>query len=147
MEQLIGYGMLATVPWAIWKYWSLTQKVKEAEKWPQADGEIISSEIRSGASGTYDNPNTVFKADVVYSYEVGARERRNNKIVVGGQLELSWKSKAEALCRRYPVGKKVVVHYNPRKPAESLLELREELSRFYLVGAAIFGFIGYNFFI
>ena len=68
----------------------------------------------------------------------------NNKICVGGQLQLSLQSKANEYLARYPKGKKVIVHYNPRKPEDSVLEVREETSWVYVVGAAVLFIVGYN---
>ena len=145
MEQLLGYAMMLTVPWALWKNWSLRQQVKAADSWPCTDGEILSSGIGSSSSGNYDTPNTMYQAKVVYEYEAGGRRRENNRICVGGQIQLSLKSKANEYCARYPQGKKVIVHYNPRKPEDSVLEVKEETSWVYLVGAAVLFIVGYNF--
>ena len=39
----------------------------------------------------------------------------------------------------------MIVHYNPRKPEDSVLEVKEETSWVYLVGAAVLFIVGYNF--
>lgn len=144
MEQLLGYAMMLTVPWALWRRWSLRQGVKTADSWPCTDGEIMSSIIGT-SSGTYNNPNTLYQAKITYQYEAGGRLRENNKICVGGQLQLSLQSKANEYLARYPKGKKVIVHYNPRKPEDSVLEVREETSWVYVVAAVVFFIVGYNF--
>jgi len=144
MAQLLGYAMMLTVPWALWRRFSLRQSVKTADSWPCIDGEIISSSIGT-SSGTYDNPNTLYQAKITYEYEVGGRQRKNNKICVGGQLQLSLRSKANEYIARYPEGKKVIVHYNPRKPEDSVLEVREETSWIYSAAAVVFFIVGFNF--
>lgn len=144
MEQLLGYAMMLMIPWALWKRFSLGQSVKIADSWPCAEGEIISSGIGT-SSGTYDNPNTFYQANITYQYEVSGRPCTNNKICVGGQLQLSLKSKANAYLARYPEGKKVIVHYNPKKPKDSVLEVKEETSWVYITAAVVCFIVGYNF--
>ena len=142
MTSLLGYGMWCAVVWTVWKKWHLSGLVKQSLSWPSTDGEVISSSVSSESSGTYDNPNSTFRANIKYRYEVGSRTLTNDKICVGGQLQISFKSKAEQTCRTYPTGKSVRVHYNPRKPSDSVLETHEETSWFYLAIGLVLAIVG-----
>lgn len=145
METLLGYAMMAVAVWAVFRKWQLGMQVKTAETWPTAEGTVISSTISSESSGGTNGPNTTYKARITYEYEAAGRTRRNNVICIGGQLQLSLRGKAENYCLRYPVGEKVTVHYNPKKPTDAVLEVREETSWFYLAGGAVMGVVGYFF--
>lgn len=92
-----------------------------------------------------NSPNRTFRANIRYSYQVGGRKLTNDRICVGGQLQISMRGKAEEYCRRYPKGRSVRVHYDPRKATESVLETREETAWFYLILGAGFALIGCAF--
>lgn len=143
METLIGFGAMAAGLWAVFRKWQLGAQVKTAETWPTTQGEVISSSIGTEHSGTAGNSNTTFKAKIKYQYEAGGRTRQHHKLCIGGQLQVSWRSKAEEYCRRYSVGQQVTVHYNPKNPADAVLEVREETSWLYLAGGVVFIVVGY----
>lgn len=142
MTTLLGYAMWCAVVWTVFKKWQLIGQVRQSLSWPSTDGEVISSSLSSESSGTHDNPNTVFRANIKYSYEVDSRKLVNDKICIGGQLKISLKGKAEQTCRNYPTGKSVRVHYNPNKPSDSVLETREETSWFYLAIGLVLAIVG-----
>ncbi|MEO2175130.1 MAG: DUF3592 domain-containing protein [bacterium] len=144
MATLIGYAMWCCSAWTLFRKWQLSKRVESSLSWPSTEGEVISSSISHESSGTYDRPNKTYRANIRYRYKVGSRELTNNKICVGGQLQISLRGKAEDYCREYPVGEIVEVHYNPKKPRDSVLETREETSFFYLVIGAVLAIVGFG---
>ncbi|CCQ90765.1 conserved hypothetical protein [Nitrospina gracilis 3/211] len=126
--------------------WRIRNKAESARFWPVATGKVQRSSIKLERGGGYQSSNSTYRADVRYRYRVGGRSYSNNKILIGGQLQMGFRSRAEEHCRRYPVGTEVEVLYNPDNPQEACLEAREETSGFLqLVGGgfAVFGVMMY----
>ena len=96
-------------------------------------------------SGGYRSSNRTYKGDIQYEYEVGRTTYTHDKICVGGQLQLSWGSKAEDYCQKYPEGKAVQVYHNPDDPQDVCLERREESSLFYQLIGGVFCAVGLLF--
>ncbi|CAI2719063.1 DUF3592 domain-containing protein [Nitrospina watsonii] len=124
----------------------IEKKAKAARFWPTASGTVKRSSVkleRSGNhAGSYNYGNRTFRADVHYRYKVGSRTYTNNKIMVGGQLQLALKDRAEQHCHNYPVGTEVDVIYNPDNPQEAYLEPHEESSGFIQLVGGVFLAIG-----
>ncbi len=146
MKALMGFALLCVACWTVWKKFALGRAVERSLGWPHTEGEITRSNISMEDSNTsWDNPQKTFKANIQYRYKVGRGRYTNNKICIGGQLQLSLRGKSENYCSQYPVGKAVPVYYNPDNPAEAVLERREETSGLYLLIGLVFGIIGFLF--
>lgn len=142
----MGWALLAVAGATLVKKILLSRAVENSLSWPRAEGEITQSRITMQNSSTgFNHANKTFKAEVTYKYTVGKRSYRNNRICVGGQLQLSLRGKAEGYCEQYPVGQNVAVYYNPNDPSDSCLERREETSNFYLLAGAVFAIVGIVF--
>jgi len=87
-----------------------------SEQWPVTDGIILSAEMKSH-SGEHGN---TYSAEVAYDYQVGGVGYTGRKISIG-QMSSST-GYAQGILNRYPVGKKVSVHYSPADPEEAVLE-------------------------
>lgn len=146
MKTVMGIAMLCVACWTVWKKFALGREVEQSLGWPRAQGEVTRSSISLEDSSTsWDNPQKTYKANIQYEYSVGRKQYCGNKICIGGQLQLSLKGKADRYCAEYPVGRAVVVYYNPDNPAVAVLERREETSWFYLVGGAVMAIVGFLF--
>jgi len=102
----------------------------------------VSSDVITDYSGGYRSSNRTYKADVLYVYQVGNTNFTYDKICVGGQLQVSWGSKAQDYCQKYPEGKTVKALFNPDDPQDACLERREETSLFIKLIGGIFGGVG-----
>jgi hypothetical protein len=80
--------------------------------WPTAEGTITYSHARTGR-----NSETL----LWYEYQVDGQRYVANNYRNGGNVSPSMTVVQEA-AKRYPVGRKVTVHYNPAKPGDALLE-------------------------
>ncbi len=102
------------------------RRMNAAENWKMTFGEIVESGLRAvkkrRKGGTYV-PN------VVYQYEVGGEDYRNNRIHFGFNPPTSVLPWVEAVAAPYPVGKRVNVYYDPQNPAHSVLEKAAPLSK------------------
>ena len=81
------------------------------------DGIIQSAEMKSheGSKG-----GTTYSADVTYTYQVAGASYTGDKVSIGQMSSSS--EYAQGILNRYPVGKKVSVHYSPGDPSDAVLE-------------------------
>lgn len=107
----IGVGLIA-LGVGVW----MMIKSLRSEHWPVTDGVMLSAEIKSH-SGEHGN---TYSAEVTYDYHVGGVGYTGEKISIG-QMSSST-SYAQGILSRYPVGKKVFVHYSPADSSEAVLE-------------------------
>ena len=96
--------------------WTLAKSLR-SEHWPVTDGTIQSAEMKShsGSKG-----GTTYSAEVTYTYQVAGTSYTGDKVSIGQMSSSS--AYAQGILNRYPVGKKVSVHYSPGDPAEAVLE-------------------------
>lgn len=117
MIALLAFGTLV-------KHW----EVRKAMRWRRTEGRITHSAItarrvrtaqtHAGTQGRGDREVRNF-ADIRYEYSVNGQRFKGQRVSIGedpGNFRV-----AETLAR-YPVGKQVVVHYDPENPAEAVLE-------------------------
>ena len=81
--------------------------------WPLVTGKIITSQIQSH----HDEDGTTYSADIEYNYTVNGKQFKSDVIVIGGH-----DYSAGSAVERYPVGKSVLLAYNPVKPHQAVLE-------------------------
>lgn len=102
------------------------RRIKAAENWKMTFGEIV----ESGARVARQKRNSAtYVPHVVYTYEVGGQVYRNNRVHFGFEPPASIRSWVEAAAAPYPVGKRVNVYYDPKNPADSVLEKTAPLSK------------------
>jgi hypothetical protein len=100
------------------------RKANITRTWPSTTGvvQISTLEMRRSSSSQH---NMVAYPQVVYTYQVGGQSYQSNRIQSG----LEWGgSGARNVVVRYPVGSQVTVYYDPRNPAEALLERKSSSS-------------------
>ena len=111
-------------------------------------GEILRSEVARERSRVAGSGHTIFVPDVAYAYSLFGVRYEGNTVAFGGYIYTSSPDRAERKCQEYPVGKEVVVFYDPRDPATSSLErtpgspLPGYLAA-VLLGAAGIGLLGF----
>ena len=84
----------------------------ESKRWPEAPGVISTSykkERHDAESGTYYSPV------VAYRYQIGERELTGKRVSFGNLIPAS-------IAERYRAGQEVLVHYDPEKPEQCVLE-------------------------
>lgn len=109
--QLILVAGLTLLSIAIFKAYRMI----DGSSWPKTDGEIVKSTTWIGVR------RTVWP-DIQYRYQVDGNEYTGSTISLGGLLgsfgHYEW---VYDLIKEYPVGVRVTVFYNPRKPKASCL--------------------------
>src|SRR5690242_21837842 len=89
-----------------------------AARWPTAEGEIVGAHlVQRGV-----NPRDVAER-VVYRYSVGGQSLVNDRVRIGPQPQRASIIPVESqplatsvVAHRYPIGHRVRVRYNPRRP-------------------------------
>jgi hypothetical protein len=111
----------------------------------QTNGQVLSSKIEPG--GIYGG----WRFNIAYRYKVGELEFVSNRVHFGYQAEDN-SIYAQNYVKKYPVGKQIVVFYDPNEPGNAVLEPEVKwngLLDFYLIIAllpiAIFGLSFYFF--
>jgi len=96
--------------------WTFAKSIR-SEHWPVTDGIIQSAAMKShqGSKG-----GTTYSAEVTYTYQVAGTSYTGGKVSIG-QMSSSLEY-ARGILNRYPVGKKVSVHYAPGDPSDAVLE-------------------------
>lgn len=136
MQQLIGatFGLagLGCVAWVF----SKQLVARRSLDWPTTWGTITSASLeRSAMGGLQNNHNSTWAAKVLYEYEVDGRTYRGDTICSGGELNTSFKSRAEERCRQYSPGSRVQVHYDPEDRNTCCLEPVSEIGTLgYAIG-------------
>ena len=105
--------------------WASRRQAAEASGWPQIAGRIVSSTVehyrqRVGGART-GSLVTFYEAVVEYAYSVNDREFHSTRLNFGARVAGS-QQLAEAQAGRYPEGSQVMVHYDPKNPANSVVE-------------------------
>jgi hypothetical protein len=93
----------------------MRRKVNQVSDWPSTQGVITSSTLESRPS---EDGYTEFPA-VRYSYQVGEQAHKGNRIAPG--IDVGGRGARKAI-QRYAMGAPVTVYYNPRNPADAVLE-------------------------
>ncbi len=96
--------------------WLLIKSLR-AEHWPVTDGIVQSAEMKSHSG---NHGGITYSAEVTYSYQVAGATYTAGKVAIG-QMSSSAEY-AQGILNRYPVGKKVSVHYSPDDPPDAVLE-------------------------
>ena len=97
----------------------------KAYPWLLTPGTIVASAVESYQPTTTDSSRyqtTFYKPVIEFSYRVEGREYHNTIGEPGGM-----RTKAEAEVARYPVGTAVEVHFDPKNPTRSALEIDTEM--------------------
>lgn len=114
-------------------------KVVLARGWPVAAGIVLESHVAESrdSHGSYRQ-----RAVINYRYEAGGQSFTNNVLAFGSRSlsegGASAEKRAHEAVARYPVGRSVPVHYNPKHPEQSVLEIRSVLAKWLTLAAVIF---------
>ena len=113
--------------------WKTTQ-LRHAASWPSTRARIVKSQTRAVHRRSGGEVTQVVTApDIEYEFRLGDRVVRGRRIAVGEIAD------TEAVLNHYPVGATVPVYYNPKNPADALLERDPPFPVLwlYLIAAAV----------
>ena len=113
--------------------WKTTQ-LRHAASWPSTRARIVKSQTRAVHRRSGGEVTQVTTApDIEYEFRLGDRVVRGTRIGVGEIAD------TEAVLNHYPVGATVPVYYNPKDPADAILERDPPFPVLwlYLIAAAV----------
>jgi hypothetical protein len=114
---LIGFGVIAIAIGAVLYsvQFRLGLRADASKKWPRASGTVIASVVEKSPGHRWR-----YRAALQYSYRVGGKNYQASRIFWGGN-EGREKHMASVV-ETYPAGSNVRVFYDPKNPAEAVLD-------------------------
>jgi len=118
----IGFALLASLI-----VWAIQRHAVRQRGWPAAPATIEKSGVRAfeeleRRDNGPDRWRTVYRADIVYGYEVGGVRYTGDMVAGGTRISSNIEAVARKAAARYPAGMKLDIRYNPDNPAESVLK-------------------------
>jgi hypothetical protein len=92
---------------------------RRAAAWPQAGGRILASRVDTRYDSSDDGTSVKQEPVLEYEFSVGGTKYRGTRISIG---EDTGGANLAATLVRYPVGATVMVFYDPKNPANCVLE-------------------------
>jgi hypothetical protein len=120
----VAFGLLALVGAGVFYLIRRRSAAKQAASvsWPTCDGTITESYVQTFRDKDRDQN---YMARIKFAYRVDGRDYASERVAWGGRPYGRVPIEAQALVDRYPVGSRVAVHYDPRKPREAVLEPKD----------------------
>ena len=120
----IGFALVAA-----FVIYGIQRNVARMRAWPVAAGRIESSGVREFKTlSTNDSGRsrwtTMFRSDVVYSYDVDGVRYTGDKLGTTGRFSANIAAFAQRGAARYAPGSQIEIRYNPDNPAESIYDPR-----------------------
>ncbi len=114
---LIGFGVIAIAIGVVLYIVQFRQGLRAdaSKKWPRASGTVTASVLEKSPEH-----KRRYRAALQYSYRVGSKDYQSTRIFWGGN-EGREKHMASVV-ETYPAGGKVRVFYDPKNPAEAVLD-------------------------
>lgn len=118
---LIGVGITAFIL-------SRIRKAMQSRHWPRTAGQLENADLeavnvnlltRSRFSGAHDSFQTL-KFDFAYTYQVDGKTYRGKRVTFADSTVRTRKA-MERILDDYRHQRHVIIHYNPRNPADSVL--------------------------
>lgn len=109
----------------VWLSWGL-RNLKlglDSKHWPTIKGRVVAVELKEVSKMEFAAPATLrgYEPTVRYEYQISGKIFVAETVSLGQYL-LKSRKEAQEILDRYPPGKPVRVHYNPRQPQIAVLE-------------------------
>lgn len=140
---ITGFGLV----WALLLE-GMRRAIGRAKAWPVAPGRIETSEVEefTGTIGDKsDRLQTLYRSNIVYSYNAGGRSYRGTSLGSHGTVTANYEGPARRAVARYKVGDAVKVHYDPKNPSESVVDPRTPMMLWFFALVPIGCFVGAYF--
>lgn len=127
--------------------WRGRRLKQDSAYWPTTKGEVVWSDIvvETGPDET-GKTATRYGAAIRYRYLLGGRKFESTRITWRDGQKTTRAAAQRKLLARYPVGRAVTVHYDPRQPAMAVLQPENNtlrrLGRLTAAAFLVFGPIG-----
>jgi hypothetical protein len=117
----LAFG-LAIAGGSAFYYASAWLRASEGRGWPTTQGTILSVDVEDRVGGDSDGHNSyTYYPRIAYSYRVGARALRGERIWLTGNAFFNDRADAVAFVQDYQPGQSVPVAYDPEHPGQAAL--------------------------
>lgn len=131
--QNLGFvALIVGVASAIYFAWTLLRQFS-VSRWPSAQGKVLESRVDNSASSCAPY--------VKYQYSVGGRSYQSDQFrPVKYRHNIRNLTNVEKMVEPFYVGKTVAVYYDPKNPADAVLQKRDSIfgNVFWVIFAGIF---------
>lgn len=113
----------------------LVDEAEASVRWPSVEGIVTASEVsasRYTAPGQARRDETTYRPDVTYTYQVDGQDYTGHRVSYRASGD---RKSAEEVVARYPAGKVVQVHHDPKAPGTATLEVGSETTTGILLQA------------
>ena len=119
IPSLIVAGGLGLFAWA----WTAYRDGRLSLGWPSVSGQVTSSSVtlETTQADSDSRLESTYYPSVSYDYRVDGQALKGSRIGIGGAVGTARKEDAEAVAKRYAVGSKVDVYYDPANPEYAVL--------------------------
>jgi Protein of unknown function (DUF3592) len=114
---LIGFGVIAIAIGAVLYAVQFRQGLRAdaSKKWPRASGTVTASALEKAPGHRWR-----YRAALQYSYRVGGKDYQASRIFWGGNE--GREKHMTSVVETYPAGGAIRVFYDPKNPAEAVLD-------------------------
>lgn len=109
------------------------------QAWTSTQGTVVTSEVRSFTQWKDGVQRTLYTPGIVYRFTVNGREYTSDRYSLGAETGWNRSRFAEKKVEEYPAGSPVTIYFNPKAPAESVLDRR--LTGGWMIWALAFGML------
>ncbi len=139
-------GIVLLVVGAIFLIYGIIEldRASAMRDWPAIQGEVYSARVVEELdTGVDDSTWRVYRPEIRYSFILDGTEYAGARRSLG-EPAASWRSHAETVVARYPVGQAVTVYYNPENPRDSIIERQtaKGWATFFIVIGVVVGIGG-----
>ena len=115
----LAFGVIGIV--LIVLYFRNKNKAKASETWPQAEGRVVSTNIRVDEMDDEESSRIRYVPEVHFEYEIEGMTFEGKRIAFGSDPSFGMRKKAVEYLEQYPQDRVVTVFYNPENPGEGVL--------------------------
>lgn len=115
----------------------LSMKNNSTRFWHKTQCEIINSEIEKNQSLTKRSFDDHFKASINYEYTIDDDIYYSSRIFFGDSIFSPNKTTAKNLIKKYSLGDRINISYNPKNKKESVIEVGIRLNQIFNIFLAI----------
>jgi hypothetical protein len=120
----------------------LSWKAMRSSNWREADGKIMSVDVKEHVSNTKGAPRRYYTVAVACQYAVGGKTYETSRLSYGGQRSHGRRDAAEEEAKNYQPGSRITVYYDPDKPDDAVLKTGTSIGLWFglCFGIIVLGF-------
>jgi hypothetical protein len=114
---LVGFGAIVFAIGVVLYVVQFRQGLRAdaSKKWPTASATVLASALEQSPDSKRRH-----RAAIAYRYRVGGKDYESSRVFWGGNE--GRRNHMASVVETYPAGAKITVHYDPRNPAEAVID-------------------------